>query len=118
MNSGARKGKQFLLNFKFAFCLLSHIHAHCTYSSINVLLSQQNQLARIDNSQLTHEDLNSGRIEGIAAIYQTENDNKVVTTVEISAGIKAKTFARVLEFLYIGNGIYSAHFIFFSNCVV
>lgn len=62
----------------------------------------KNQLARIDNSQLTHEDLNSGRIEGIAAIYQTENDNKVVTTLEISAGIKAKTFARVLEFLYAG----------------
>jgi hypothetical protein len=58
--------------------------------------------------------LNSGRIE---AIYQTEKDNKVVTTVEISAGIKAKTFARVLEFLYTGNGIYSALFIFFSNCV-
>ena len=58
--------------------------------------------------------MNSG-IEGIAAIYQTENDNKVVTTVEISAGIKAKTFARVLEFLYIGNGIYLAHFIFFQT---
>jgi hypothetical protein len=60
--------------------------------------------------------LNAG-IEGIAAIYQTENVKKVVTTLEISTGIKAKTFARVLDFLYTGNGIYSAHFIFFSNCV-
>jgi hypothetical protein len=55
----------------------------------------------------------------VCFIGHSENDNKVVTTVEISAGIKAKTFARVLEFLYIGNGIYSAHFIFFFKlCVV
>lgn len=60
----------------------------------------------------TLEQLNSGSVPGVAAVYS--NDDKVKdknllsngqsdhTTVEISADISAKTFIRVLEFLYSG----------------
>lgn len=64
----------------------------------------QNQLNNIDNKQISLEELNSGRIEGIAAVYLSEENHKAtITTVEISANITAKTFARVLEFIYTGK---------------
>ncbi|CAC5402033.1 RHOBTB1_2 [Mytilus coruscus] len=64
--------------------------------------SKINQLKKVDSKQISHEELNSGRIEGIAAVYLTEEDNKTMITVEISANITAKTFARMLEFIYTG----------------
>ncbi|VDI62241.1 Hypothetical predicted protein [Mytilus galloprovincialis] len=65
--------------------------------------SKTNQLNNIDNKQISLEELNSGRIEGIAAVYLSEENHKAkITTVEISANITAKTFARVLEFIYTG----------------
>ncbi|XP_071157447.1 rho-related protein racA-like [Mytilus edulis] len=65
--------------------------------------SKTNQLSNIDNKQISLEELNSGRIEGIAAVYLSEEKYKAtITTVEISANITAKTFARVLEFIYTG----------------
>lgn len=64
----------------------------------------QIQLNNIDNKQISLEELNSGRIEGIAAVYLSEENHKAtITTVEISANITAKTFARVLEFIYTGK---------------
>lgn len=62
----------------------------------------KNQLQTIDNT-FTEEGLNSGKIEGIAAVYKTESENNIsVTNIEISSNISAKTFARVLEFIYTG----------------
>lgn len=61
----------------------------------------------------TYEQLNSGAVPGIAAVYfknnKGDNPNLLAkedgdhTTVEISADISAKTFIRVLEFLYSGR---------------
>ena len=54
----------------------------------------------------SREDLNSGRVEGIASVYDDDDPKKElaqrVTTVVLSEDIKASTFLRVLEFLYTG----------------
>ncbi|XP_069121947.1 rho-related protein racA-like isoform X2 [Argopecten irradians] len=64
------------------------------------------QLKEIESlSNFTLEDLNSGRVEGIVAVYDSEGEEgreRRRTMVELSADIKPKTFVRVLEFLYSG----------------
>jgi len=69
------------------------------------------EINAIENFSLEH--LNSGEVPGISAVYtkddQVANKNLLSvntsdhTTVEISADISAKTFIRVLEFLYSGE---------------
>lgn len=65
------------------------------------------EINAIDN--YTSEQMNTGAVQGIAAVYCSEADVKGQlqsanphTTVELSADISAKTFVRVLEFLYSG----------------
>ncbi|XP_041371650.1 rho-related protein racA-like [Gigantopelta aegis] len=61
--------------------------------------TKSNQLEDIKETQFTPEQLNSGQVEGIAAVYTAKDGH---TTVELSADIKAVTFVHVLEFLYTG----------------
>ncbi|XP_059174204.1 rho-related protein racA-like [Physella acuta] len=63
--------------------------------------SQLQELNQIDSFQ--REDLNAGKVEGISSVYDTGSNFGPDTTIEISADIKAKTFVRVLEFLYTGT---------------
>ena len=54
----------------------------------------------------SRDDLNSGRVEGIASVYDDDpkkDQVQRITTVVLSADIKAATFLRVLEFLYTGK---------------
>ncbi|XP_033732152.1 rho-related protein racA-like [Pecten maximus] len=68
------------------------------------------QLKQIESlSNFTMEDLNSGLVEGIVAVYDKDTGPEGTggqghrhTMVELSADIKPKTFVRVLEFLYSG----------------
>lgn len=69
------------------------------------------EINAIDN--YTSEQMNTGAVQGIAAVYCSEADVKGQllsanshTTVELSADISAKTFVRVLEFLYSGLSNY------------
>ena len=60
-----------------------------------------------DIENYTHEQLNSGPVPGIVAVYPKDTGDQGQTQgqhmcVEISADISAKTFVRVLEFLYSG----------------
>jgi len=54
------------------------------------------------------EQLNSGAVPGIAAVYTSDLEEKgqgrgrKQTTIELSQDIGPKTFVRVLEFLYSG----------------
>lgn len=68
--------------------------------------NQMKEINAIENYSI--EELNSGAVQGIAAVF---DDSGVKgqphaasnhTTIEISADISAKTFVRVLEFLYSG----------------
>ncbi|KAJ8306845.1 hypothetical protein KUTeg_014929 [Tegillarca granosa] len=64
----------------------------------------RNQLKQIESLEnFSQEDLNSGRVEGISTVTESGNNKKTsLVTITLSADIKAKTFARVLQFLYSG----------------
>ncbi|KAH9524454.1 hypothetical protein Btru_054606 [Bulinus truncatus] len=67
---------------------------------LDVENSQLQELNHIDS--FSREDLNLGKIQGICSVYDTGSSFGTDTTIEISADISAKTFVRVLEFLYTG----------------
>jgi hypothetical protein len=65
------------------------------------------EINAIDNYSM--EQINSGAVQGVAAMYLNEADDKNQSSatsrhinIELSADILAKTFVRVLEFLYSG----------------
>ena len=73
--------------------------------------TQQQEINAIEG--FTREDLNAGKVLGIAAIMddgddidlkksRTEN-SRGITTVVLSDDIKAFSFLRILEFLYTGE---------------
>ncbi|XP_071101389.1 rho-related protein racA-like [Haliotis cracherodii] len=64
-----------------------------------------NQLTKIKETEtLTREDLNSGKVEGITFVSDTDCKTKPGhVTIQLSADIAAATFTHVLEFLYTGT---------------
>ncbi|XP_045160594.2 rho-related protein racA-like isoform X2 [Mercenaria mercenaria] len=92
---------------KTVLCAASKVFSKILGISKPVKDNQMKEINAIEN--YSAEQLNSGAIQGIAAVYQNEADVKGQppaanqhTTVELSADINAKTFVRVLEFLYSG----------------
>lgn len=92
---------------KVVLCAASKVFSKILGISKPVKNNQMKEINAIEN--YSFEELNSGAVQGIAAVYQDEKGNKFQppvtskhTTVEISADISAKTFVRVLEFLYSG----------------
>lgn len=71
---------------------------------LNISDPSKNQLKQIESLEnFSQEDLNSGRVEGISTVTESGNNKKTsLVTITLSADIKAKTFARVLQFLYSG----------------
>ncbi|KAK7092808.1 rho-related protein racA-like [Littorina saxatilis] len=89
---------------KIVLCSASKVFAKVLGVSLGTRTSQQRQMDAIDS--FSREDLNSGRVEGIASVFDDEDPKKPsaqrLTSVVLTEDIKAKTFLRVLEFLYTG----------------
>ncbi|XP_013385052.1 rho-related protein racA [Lingula anatina] len=70
------------------------------------LKEENNQLTKFSpGSTFTWEDIASGKVEGLAGIWQEKQEgNKDImkTVIELSADIKGAAFVQVLEFLYTG----------------
>ncbi|XP_052256047.1 rho-related protein racA-like [Dreissena polymorpha] len=88
-------------------CAASKMFAKVLGVSKPIKNNQMKEINAIDN--FTYEQLNSGAVQGIAAVYKRDDDDTTKgsptrghTLVELSADISAKTFVRVLEFLYTG----------------
>ncbi|XP_048237534.1 rho-related protein racA-like [Haliotis rufescens] len=64
-----------------------------------------NQLANVKGTEaMTREDLNSGKVEGITFVSDTDCKTKPGhVIIQLSADITAATFTHVLEFLYTGT---------------
>ncbi|XP_067686081.1 rho-related protein racA-like [Haliotis asinina] len=64
-----------------------------------------NQLSKIkETDAMTREDLNSGKVEGITFVSDTDcKTNPGHVTIQLSADITAAIFTHVLEFLYTGT---------------
>ncbi|XP_071101388.1 rho-related protein racA-like [Haliotis cracherodii] len=64
-----------------------------------------NQLAKVKGTEaMSREDLNSGKVEGITFVSDTDCKTKPGhMTIQLSADIPAATFTHVLEFLYTGT---------------
>ncbi|WAR24340.1 RACA-like protein [Mya arenaria] len=87
-------------------CAASKMFAKIFGVSKPIKNNQMKEINAIDN--FTFEQLNSGAVPGIAAVYgkdaevKGEGQSRAHTVVELSEDIMAKTFIRVLEFLYSG----------------
>ncbi|WAR24339.1 RACA-like protein [Mya arenaria] len=87
-------------------CAASKMFAKIFGVSKPIKNNQMKEINAIDN--FSFEQLNSGAVPGIAAVYgkdaevKGEGQTRVHTVVELSEDILAKTFIRVLEFLYSG----------------
>ncbi|KAK3769161.1 hypothetical protein RRG08_014024 [Elysia crispata] len=81
---------------RIVLCAASSFFGKVLASGMSPQTSQQDALNQIDS--FDREDLNSGKIEGISSVHDGEDG----LLVELSADIKAKSFVRVLEFIYTG----------------
>lgn len=81
---------------RIVLCAASSFFWKVVSSGSNTGACQQDALNQIDG--FDREDLNSGKIQGVCSVHDSEEG----LVVELSADIKAKTFVRVLEFLYTG----------------
>lgn len=88
-------------------CSASKVFSRILGMSKSVKNNQMKEINSMENYTL--EQLNSGAIPGITAVYKKQDEVKgqsqpstANTTIELSADISAKTFVRVLEFLYTG----------------
>ena len=73
-----------------------------TYSYCNLNL-QPNQLEPfIEKTRFTPEDLNSGQMPGVIRLFEETTEVNLMTFIELAPWISAKTFVRVLTFLYTG----------------
>ncbi|KAL8568759.1 hypothetical protein ACOMHN_054546 [Nucella lapillus] len=91
---------------KIVVCSASKFFAKVLKMSAGGRTEQQRQMSAIDGYSV--QELNSGKVEGIASVYHEEEKTALdqlrtkSTTVVLSEDIKAVTFLRVLEFLYTG----------------
>ncbi|XP_060562983.1 rho-related protein racA-like [Ruditapes philippinarum] len=88
-------------------CAASKVFAKILGISKPMKNNQMKEINAIDNYSM--EQINSGAVQGVAAMYLNEADDKNQSSatsrhinIELSADILAKTFVRVLEFLYSG----------------
>ncbi|KAL4222307.1 hypothetical protein ACF0H5_018345 [Mactra antiquata] len=94
----------------FVLCAASKVFAKILGFSKPIKNNQMKEINNIEN--YSFDQLNSGAVPGIACIFYREDKNIYVkgegevfkphTTIKLSADIGAKTFVRVLEFLYSG----------------
>ncbi|GFO33177.1 rho-related protein raca-like [Plakobranchus ocellatus] len=83
---------------RLVLCAASAFFGKVLGSGLPTNSSQQDALQQIDS--FDREDLNSGRVEGICSVHDGNVGGNLV--IQLSADIQAKTFVRVLEFLYTG----------------
>lgn len=103
------EGDRHLHAHKVVLCSASKFFAKVLGLSSGGKTTQQQQMEAIDG--YSRQDLNSGRVPGIASVLDDDvidlkNKGEIVaagvTTVVLSEDIKATTFLRVLEYLYTG----------------
>ncbi|KAK0053158.1 rho-related protein racA [Biomphalaria pfeifferi] len=95
------EGTRRLHAHRVVICSASKFFGKVLSSTLPCSNPQLLELNHIDS--FSREDLNAGKVQGICSVYDTGSSYGLDTTIEISADIKAKTFVRVLEFLYTGS---------------
>ncbi|CAL1534791.1 unnamed protein product [Lymnaea stagnalis] len=94
------EGTRRLHAHKLVLCAASKFFGKILASILPSNSTQLQEFNQIDS--FSRDDLNAGKIEGICSVYDVGSTYGKDTIIEISADIKAKTFVRVLEFLYTG----------------